>query len=65
MKEVWEEVFAGKTYTTHTLAISGGSVLLHPLWEWSLLPAFFLQAEELSGNRNDVCAALVWMQVTQ
>ena len=31
MKEVWEEVFAGKPYTTHTLAISGASILLLPV----------------------------------
>lgn len=28
VREVWKEVFAGKPYTTHTLAISGGSAIL-------------------------------------
>ncbi len=27
MKEVWEEIFAGKPYSTHTLAISGENTL--------------------------------------
>ena len=29
VKEVWEELFAGKPYTTHTLAISGASTLFY------------------------------------